>query len=141
ARRPFGPFMDIARAANRVAALPVAPPDAATVAVDRYRLHSAFTALLGDLARERPVVIVIEDLHWADEASLELFPHLARKLRDVPLLLVGTYRTDELHRRHPLRPMLTELSRARVVEDVILASVSEGDVEGFFVVAFVFWWW
>ena len=76
-------------------------------------------------------MVVIEDLHWADEASLELFPHLARKLRDVPLLLVGTYRTDELHRRHPLRPMLTELSRTRVVEDVILPRLSEDDVAAF----------
>jgi len=129
ARRPLGPFIDIARAANRVASLPTA--DNATAETDRYRLYSAFTTLLGDLARDRPTVVVIEDLHWADEASLELFPHLARKLRDVPLLLVGTYRADELHRRHPLRPMLTELSRTRVVEDVILPRLSEDDVAAF----------
>ena len=131
ARRPFGPFMEIARAANRVAALPVAPPDAATAGVDRYRLHSAFTALLGDLARERPLVIVIEDLHWGDEASLELFPHLARRLRDVPLLLVGTYRSDELHRRHPLRPVLAELSRSRLADDIALRRLSEDEVADF----------
>jgi len=112
ARRPFGPFMEIARAANRAAALAIAPPDAATTGVDRYRLHSAFTALLGDLARERPIVIVIEDLHWADEASLELFPHLARKLREVPLLLVGTYRSDELHRRRGRLPVARAVSEA-----------------------------
>jgi ATP/maltotriose-dependent transcriptional regulator MalT len=131
ARRPFGPFMDIARTANRAAALPVAPPDAATTQVDRYRLHSAFTTLLGDLALERPLVIVIEDLHWADEASLELFPHLARKLRGVPLLLVGTYRTDELHRRHPLRPVLAELSRIRIADDIALRHLSEEEVSDF----------
>ena len=131
ARRPFGPFMDIARAANRVDTLPVAPRDAVMAGTDRYRLHSAFAALLGDLARERPIVIVIEDLHWADEASLELFPHLARKLRDVPLLLLGTYRTDELYRRHPLRPVLAELSRNRVADDVGLHRLSEDDVAAF----------
>ncbi len=131
ARRPFGPFMDIARAANRVDTLPVAPRDAVMAGTDRYRLHSAFAALLGDLARERPIVIVIEDLHWADEASLELFPHLARKLRDVPLLLVGTYRSDELHRRHPLRPVLAELSRIHVADDVALHRLSEDDVAAF----------
>jgi DNA-binding CsgD family transcriptional regulator/tetratricopeptide (TPR) repeat protein len=131
APRPFGPFMDIARAANRVAALPVAPPDAATAGVDRYRLYSAFTALLADLARERPIVIVIEDLHWADEASLELFPHLARKLRDVPLLLIGTYRSDELHRRHPLRPVLAELSRNRAADDFAVRRLSEDEVDDF----------
>lgn len=131
ARRPFGPFMDIAHAANRVDTLPVAPRDAVMAGTDRYRLHSAFAALLADLARERPIVIVIEDLHWADEASLELFPHLARKLRDVPLLLVGTYRTDELHRRHPLRPVLAELSRMHVADDVALHRLSEDDVAAF----------
>jgi DNA-binding CsgD family transcriptional regulator len=130
ARRPFGPFMDIARAANRAARLPVASPDVAGEA-DRYRLYAAFTALLADLARERPLVIVIEDLHWADEASIELFPHLARKLRDVPLLLVGTYRSDELHRRHPLRPVLAELSRTRVAEDIALRRLSEDNVADF----------
>jgi len=131
ARRPFGPFMDVARAANRAAALPVASPDSATTGVDRYRLHSVFTSLLTDLARERPMVIVIEDLHWADEASLELFPHLARKLRDLPLLLIGTYRSDELHRRHPLRAVLAELSRIRVAEDLGLRRLSEDEVATF----------
>lgn len=129
ARRPLGPFIDIARAADRAALLPTA--DKATAETDRYRLYSALTTLLGDLARDRPTVIVVEDLHWADEASLELFPHFARKLRDVALLLVGTYRTDELHRRHPLRPMLTELSRTRVVEDVTLPRLSEDNVAMF----------
>jgi len=123
--------MDIARAANRVALLPVASPDAATAGVDRYRLYSAFTALLGDLAHERPIVIVIDDLHWADEASLELFPHLARKLRDVPLMLIGTYRSDEVHRRHPLRPVLAELSRTRAADDIAVRRLSEDEVDDF----------
>ena len=129
ARRPLGPFIDIARAANRVGSLPTA--DNATAETDRYRLYSAFTTLLSDLARDRPTVVVIEDLHWADEASLELFPHLARKLRDVALLLVGTYRTDELHRRHPLRPALAELGRARLTDDIALRRLSEDEVAAF----------
>jgi DNA-binding CsgD family transcriptional regulator len=131
ARRPFGPFMDIARAANRLSSLPVVPPDAATAGADRYRLHSFFTTLLADLSRERPIIIVVEDLHWADEASLELFPHLARKLRGAPLLLVGTYRSDELHRRHPLRPVLAELGRSRLAVDIALRRLSEEEVAEF----------
>jgi DNA-binding CsgD family transcriptional regulator len=131
ARRPFGPFMDVARAANRVAALPVPSPDAATAGADRYRLHSAFTALLADLARERPIVIVIEDLHWADEASLELLPHIAQKLRDLPLLVIGSYRSDELHRRHPLRPVLADLSRRRLADDIALPRLNEDEVADF----------
>jgi DNA-binding CsgD family transcriptional regulator len=131
ARRPFGPFMDIARAADRLASLPVAPPDAAAAPGDRYRLHSFFSTLLADLSRERPVIIVVEDLHWADEATLELFPYLARKLRVAPLLLVGTYRSDELHRRHPLRPMLAELGSHRLAVDVALRRLSEEEVADF----------
>jgi DNA-binding CsgD family transcriptional regulator len=131
ARRPFGPFMDIARAADRLSSLPVAPPDAATAGADRYRLHSFFTSLFADLSRERPIIIVVEDLHWADEATLELFPHLARKLRGAPLLLVGTYRSDELHRRHPLRPILSELGRSRLAVDIALRRLSEEEVAEF----------
>jgi len=131
ARRPFGPFMDIASAANRLSSIPVAPPDAAMAGADRYRLHSFFTNLLADLSRERPVIIVVEDLHWADEASLELFPYLARKLRGAPVLLVGTYRSDELHRRHPLRPVLSELGRTRLVVDIALRRLSEDEVADF----------
>jgi len=131
ARRPFGPFMDIARAANRLSSLPVAPPDAAAAGADRYRLHSFFTSLLADLSSERPIIIVIEDLHWADEASLELFPHLARKLRGAALLLVGTYRSDELHRRHPLRPVLAELGRGRLAVNIPLRRLTEDEVADF----------
>jgi DNA-binding CsgD family transcriptional regulator len=131
ARRPFGPFMDIAAAADRLASLPAPPPDAASAGGDRYRLHSFFTSLLADLSSERPTLIVIEDLHWADEASLELFPHLARKLRGSPLLLVGTYRTDELHRRHPLRSVLSELGRGRLAVDIALRRLSEDEVAEF----------
>lgn len=131
ARRPFGPFMDIARAANRLSSLPVAPLDAAAAGADRYRLYAFFTNLLADLSRDRPVIIVVEDLHWADEASLELFPHLARKLRGTALLLVGSYRSDELHRRHPLRPVLADLGRARLGVDIALRRLSEDEVAEF----------
>jgi len=131
ARRPLGPFMEIVRVANRAAALPVATADGAMGDKDRYRLLSAFAGVFADLAHARPTVILVEDLHWADEASLELFPHLARKLRDVPLLLVGTYRSDELHRRHPLRPVLAELGRTRVAEDIALRRLSEDNVADF----------
>lgn len=131
ARRPFGPFMDIARATNRVAALPIAARDARIGEPHRYQLHAAFTTLFADLAHERPTIVVIEDLHWADEASLELFPHLSRKLRDAPLLLIGTYRSDELHRRHPLRLVLAELNRMRVADDIALRRLSEDEVADF----------
>jgi ATP/maltotriose-dependent transcriptional regulator MalT len=73
-------------------------------------LLSAFERI-GDLV---PTVLVIEDLHWADRSTRDLLVFLARNLRDGRVLVVGTYRTDDLHRRHPLRPVLAELERSGV---------------------------
>ena len=74
--------------------------------------------LLHRLALERPVALVLEDLHWADPSTLDLLDFLARNLVDEPVLLVATYRTDELHRRHPLRPALAELHRIGAVSTI-----------------------
>lgn len=65
------------------------------------------------VARQRPLLLVVEDLHWADRSTLDLVAFLVRALRGVPVLLMATYRTDEMHRRHPLRPLLTGWERAR----------------------------
>ena len=56
------------------------------------------------LARERPLLLVVEDLHWADRSTLELVSFLVRAFRNARVMLLMTYRSDELHRRHPLRP-------------------------------------
>ena len=60
-------------------------------------------------------MLVIEDLHWADRSTLDLLTFLVRNLRTA-LLLVLTYRTDDLHRRHPVRPFLAELDRSERVD-------------------------
>ena len=70
--------------------------------------------LLGRLAAAQPVMLVIEDLHWADQSTLDLVAFLVRALRELRVLLVRTYRSDELDRRHPLRPLLTGWERVRV---------------------------
>jgi DNA-binding CsgD family transcriptional regulator len=75
------------------------------------RLFEAVLALLERLADRSPTVLVVEDLHWADRSTLDLLAFLVRNLQ-AGLLLVLTYRTDELHRRHPLRPFLAELDRS-----------------------------
>jgi DNA-binding CsgD family transcriptional regulator/tetratricopeptide (TPR) repeat protein len=75
------------------------------------RLFEAFLALLERLADRSPAALVIEDLHWADRSTLDLLAFLHRNLQ-AGLLLVLTYRSDELHRRHPLRPFLAELDRS-----------------------------
>src|SRR5262249_30536548 len=76
--------------------------------------------LLVRLSATQPVMFVIEDLHWADQSTLDLTAFLVRSLRDARVLLVVTCRSDELHRRHPLRPLLTGWERARSVERVDL---------------------
>ena len=53
-----------------------------------------------------PAVIAVEDLHWADRSTRDLLGFLIRSLRREPIVLVATYRSDELHRRHPLRPFV-----------------------------------
>lgn len=92
----------------------------ATTGIERHRLAVAFQHLFRTFARESPVLLVLEDLHWADEASLELLGHLARELRDARVTILATYRSDEMHRRHPLVRALAELERERLVTQLAL---------------------
>ena len=83
------------------------------------RVFEALLALLQSLAEEQPVLLLIEDLHWADRSTRSFIGFLARTMCSERLVLVGTYRSDELHRRHPLRPLLADLSSdpyARLIE-------------------------
>jgi predicted ATPase/DNA-binding CsgD family transcriptional regulator len=87
--------------------------------------------VLGTLTRlseARPVVVVIEDLHWADQSTLDLTAFLIRSLRDARVLLTLTYRSDELHRRHPLRPLLTNWERLRTVDRIELGRFDRAEV-------------
>ncbi|MFI6991242.1 helix-turn-helix transcriptional regulator [Nonomuraea wenchangensis] len=87
----------------------------------RARLFELVLGLLERLAEERPVALVIEDAHWADRSTRDLLSFLVRYQRTAGrLLLVVTYRSDELHRTHPLRPMLAELGRVEWVSRVEL---------------------
>jgi predicted ATPase len=85
------------------------------------RLFEVLLGLLGRLGRQAPVVLVVEDLHWADRSTRDLLAFLVRNLRAERVLLVATYRSDELHRRHPMRPFLAELARGGRVQRVDLA--------------------
>jgi DNA-binding CsgD family transcriptional regulator len=76
----------------------------------------------------RPTVLVFEDLHWADEATLDLLRVLARRLRRLPALVVATYRDDELSRTHPLRVLLGELATERRVTRLTLPLLSADGV-------------
>jgi DNA-binding CsgD family transcriptional regulator/type II secretory pathway predicted ATPase ExeA len=86
--------------------------------------HEVANALLRELARRAPTVLVLEDLHWADEATLDVVRLLARKADTAPALVLGTYRDDELDLRHPLRVVLGELARASNIARCELAPLS-----------------
>ncbi|QJU53301.1 AAA family ATPase [Herbiconiux sp. KACC 21604] len=79
------------------------------------RLFDAVAAVLGDVSGEHPLVVVVEDLHWADSATLALLRFLMRVLESARVLFVVTYRSDELGRGHPLRSWVPELDRNRRV--------------------------
>jgi len=86
---------------------------------DQVRLFEAALELIDRLSESATLVLILEDMHWADRSTRTFAAFLARSLRQEHVCLVLTYRTDELHRRHPLRPLLSELERlerARRVE-------------------------
>ena len=82
------------------------------------RLLDAVLGVLQRLGEIEPVVFVVEDLHWADPATRETISFLIRQLRADRVVLIMTFRSDELHRRHPLLPWLAELDRSGQVERV-----------------------
>jgi ATP/maltotriose-dependent transcriptional regulator MalT len=95
----------------------------------RARLFELVLTLLERLSERTPVVLVIEDAHWADQSTRELLTFLIRNLGGgTRLLIVITFRTDELHRAHPLRPLLTELERADRVTRIELARLGRAEV-------------
>ncbi|MET8146844.1 AAA family ATPase [Actinoplanes sp. NPDC049668] len=102
--------------------LPELGPPPLDVVGDARRgvLFELVAGLFDRLSRQQPLVLVIEDLHWADRSTRDLIGFLVRAARLPYLLLLATYRTDELHRGHPLRPFLAELDRVRGVQRVEL---------------------
>ncbi len=103
--------------------LPKIPPEQ-----ERYRLFESICAFLVNAARTTPLVLVLDDLHWADKPSLLLLRHLVRRLGESRLLLLGTYRDVELDRRHPLAEVLAELRRERLYDRILLRGFSAPEV-------------
>jgi class 3 adenylate cyclase len=87
-------------------------------------LFAAVWQLLKRLEGPSGCLLLLEDLHWADTDSLRLLSYLARERSDLDVWLVGTYRSDELHRRHPLTLTLAELARGRAYEEVQLSPLN-----------------
>jgi ATP/maltotriose-dependent transcriptional regulator MalT len=94
----------------------------------RTRLFEQVLNLLEQLAERQPVVLVIEDAHWADRSSRDLLTFLIRNLPGLDgLAIIVTYRSDELHHAHPLRPLLAELNRISWVSRIELGRLTRRD--------------
>lgn len=92
------------------------------------RLFELTVRLLERLAADRTIVLVLEDLHWADASTRHLLSYLLRTLRRGRIVVVATYRSDDIHRRHPLRPLLAELDRLRTIRRIELARFTRAEV-------------
>ena len=77
------------------------------------------------MAADDPAAMLLDDLQWSDEATLEMLAALAPPLRELPLLIVAAYRTDELPRAHPLRRLRHDLRRDRALDEISLGTLTE----------------
>jgi tetratricopeptide (TPR) repeat protein len=97
----------------------------------RFELFEAIADWLRRSARRKPLMLMLDDLHWADESSILLLEHLIENLRDEPILLGCTYRDAEIAAEHPLRRLLDALPRLRGVKQISLRGLSEGAVASY----------
>ncbi len=92
------------------------------------RLFEQLLSVISAAARQAPLLLVIEDLHWADRSTRDFIAFLLRNARQDPLALLLTYRSDELHRRHPVKPFVSELQRTGGVLRVDLRPFSRQEL-------------
>ena len=113
--RPLGPLLEIAEAIG---------DKLQELVVSGARPHEVVTTLKGELQAPEPTILVLEDMHWADEATLDVLKLLARRVETVPALVVASYRDDELDGAHPLRLILGELATSQTIERMKLVGLS-----------------
>jgi len=101
---------------------------APAAASDRATLVEAVLSALAHLAADRPVLLVLDDLHWSDEATLELLSALAEPLTDLSVLVIAAYRSDGLPRDHGVRRLRHELRRAGQLDELALSPLATADV-------------
>ena len=95
---------------------------------ERYALFDALASWMREAAVSRPMILVLDDLHWADDSTLILLRHVARAVGDASLLILGTYRETEVPAGHPLTGVLAELRRARALTTVSLGGLDTDHV-------------
>jgi len=104
---------------------PAVPP---SEGFERMQLFDGVLSLLVGLSELAPLLLVIEDLHWADRSTRDLVAFLIRTLRTGRIALIASYRSDDLHRRHPLRPLLAELVRVPDLERIELRPFTRAEL-------------
>jgi len=95
---------------------------------ERYRLLDAVASFLVNASTANPLLLILDDLHWADKPSLLLLEHLTRRLEGARILVLGTYRDVELDRRHPLSEVIAGLRRERLYERILLRGLDADGV-------------
>ena len=118
--RPLGPFLDVAEDLD---------PDFARLLEGSPARDDVLRALLAALRGERRLVLLLDDLHWADEATLDALRFVGRRIQSTNTLLVGTYRDDEVGRQHPLRVVVGDLATSSAVRRVSLDALSVAAVD------------
>ena len=120
---------ELARLVPAVANRVPKPATGASSAVDRYRLFGAVGDLLASAAKHATLLLVLEDLHWADRSTLLMLRHLLRMPRQLPMLVVANYRsTEQLTPEHPLPELLADLARDRLIERIALDGLCPAEV-------------
>jgi len=114
---------DLARMFPQFGTEPTTPVAGEDQVQAKLRLFEAILALLGAIAAGRRLLLVVEDLHWADASTHELLDYIARRIATLPILLLVTCRIEEVDRRHPVHPTLQHWRRARLVPTIRLGSL------------------
>ena len=135
-RTPYGPFAQALEPLTGPRLLPDLPAAGAGAArreaedpdTERHRVHTAVAALLAEAGRAQPLLLVLEDVHWADTPSLLLLGHLARSAAEARLLLVATFRDTETEAPRALAETLADLHRSEHVVRLRLEGLSAAEV-------------
>jgi predicted ATPase len=122
APRPLGPLIDMLVDTSGEQAIGL------RAAVDAGDIEAIYARLFGWLGNDNARVCVIEDLHWADGATLDLLRFLSRRIESLPVLLVVSYRDDEVGDQHPLAVLLGDMATSAAVTRIGLNPLSEGAV-------------
>lgn len=96
---------------------------------ERNRLYESVSVFFKTIADERPVLLFVDDLQWADDATLQLLAYLMRHLRDANVFILGTYRIEDVDEQHPLWDMLQHLVRDALVTTMPLAPLASEEVQ------------